>query len=134
MALGTDIVEISRIRRIAKEHPGFWQRILTEDEQRYCRSAGDGIHSLAGRFAAKEAVMKALGTGMNALKFNEIEILNDVSGKPCLHPGPVLREMMERQGIDRIEVSISHCRAYATAVAWAQSPGPATNKTIQPKA
>jgi len=121
MALGTDIIEVDRIRRAAEKHPRFWQRILTEKEERYCRAAGDGIHCLAGRFAAKEAVMKALGTGMNQLNFNEIEILNDATGRPVVCPGPALERVMALQRIRRIEVSISHCKAYATAVAWART-------------
>lgn len=128
MALGTDIVEVDRIRRAAEKHPRFWQRILTEKEEQYCRAAGDGYHCLAGRFAAKEAVMKALGTGMDQLNFNDIEILNDLSGRPVVRPGPALEQIMARQKIRQIEVSISHCKAYATAVAWAQMTETAANQ------
>jgi len=117
MGLGTDIVEIERIRQAALKHPDFWQRILTAAEEKYCRSYADGIVRLAGRFAGKEAVMKSLGVGMDRLSFRDIEILNDKGGMPRVYPGAKLRTIMKEKGIDGIEISISHCRSYAVAVA-----------------
>jgi holo-[acyl-carrier protein] synthase len=117
MGIGTDIVEIGRIRQAAQKHPGFWQRILTPAEEAYCRSYKDGVVRLAGRFAAKEAVMKCLGVGMDRLSFTDIEIINDPDGSPRVNPGLRLRDYMNQKGIAGIEISISHCRDYATAVA-----------------
>lgn len=117
MTVGTDIVEIQRIRTAVFRRPGFWNRILTPGEQRYCQSKRDGIVSLAGRFAAKEAVMKALNAGLGDLAFRDIEILNDAGGVPVLNLNQKLRTRMDQMGLNRIALSISHSRDYAMAVA-----------------
>jgi holo-[acyl-carrier protein] synthase len=117
MTVGTDIIEIDRIRRAAVSRPAFWDRILTPEEKRYCRSKADGAASLAGRFAAKEAVMKALGAGLTEFSFRDIEIINDTSGAPFLRLTQKVLDRMERAGIGGIALSISHSRDYAMAVA-----------------
>lgn len=129
MALGTDIVEISRIRRAAQRHPAFWQRILTPAEQAYCQGRGDGSASLAGRFAAKEAIMKCLGAGMDQLSFTDIEVINDQQGRPKVCPGVALSSLMSQLNIRDIEVSISHCREYAVAVALAHYAEPSSSNS-----
>jgi holo-[acyl-carrier protein] synthase len=115
--VGTDIIEIERIRRAAACRPAFWDRVLTAAEKRYCRSKGDGVVSLAGRFAAKEAVMKALGVGMGELGFRDVEIMNDAAGAPFLRLTEKLLDRMEQAGLGKIALSISHSRDYAVAVA-----------------
>lgn len=124
MTIGTDIVEIQRIAAAVQRQPAFWQRILTPEEEALCRKKGDGITALAGRFAAKEAVMKALGCGLNRLAFRDIVILAQEGGRPLVVPGPRLSQEMDLCRVAKIEVSISHCRTYATAVALAVSCSP----------
>ncbi len=115
--IGTDIIEISRIAGAIEEHgKSFLRRIFTEQEiARY----GDDIPSLAARFAAKEAVMKALGNGLFAISFRDIEMLSSPEGEPtiCLY-GKAKRRANEL-GIKELALSLSHCREYATATVLA---------------
>ncbi len=109
--VGTDIIEVSRIRSSLARHSGFRDRVLTPAEQEICFSGGDPAQRVAGRFAAKEAVAKALGC---SLGWQDVEILPDERG--C--PAAFLRgKACEVAGGRRILVSISHCRTYAVAVA-----------------
>ncbi len=116
MEIGVDIVEISRIRALYDRFGAvFMKRILTEAEMAQCLSRPDPVASLAGRFAAKEAVSKALGTGISrGLSFRSIEVLNDQAGKPQvrLHPGSPTGDVP-----CRISISISHDRHSAVAMA-----------------
>lgn len=117
LRVGTDIVEIARIQEIVGRRPAFWDRILSSREKDYCLKKGNPVSSLAGRFAAKEAVLKCLGTGLSKLSWRDIEILNNDRGAPSLVAAPRLEAEMRRQGLAAIQVSISHSRAYAMAVA-----------------
>ncbi|NGX62394.1 MAG: Holo-[acyl-carrier-protein] synthase, partial [Chlamydiae bacterium] len=93
--VGTDIIEVSRIR-IALERHGdrFLERIFTEKERAYSKRASDPIPHLAGRFAAKEAIVKALGTGIGKeVSWQEVEILNDPLGKPEVYLSPRLQKL-----------------------------------------
>jgi holo-[acyl-carrier protein] synthase len=111
MEIGVDIVEIARIRALYDRHgKRFMQRILTGAEMEQCLGKPDPVASLAGRFAAKEAVSKALGTGIaRGLSWHSIEVLNDEAGKPwvTLHGHPETRA----------SISISHDRHSAVAMA-----------------
>lgn len=113
--IGTDIVEIERMKKaVAKE--AFVQRVFSEAEIAYCRSRKAGAAaSFAGRFAAKEAVLKAFGTGLRDGRLVDLEILNDELGCPHLELKGYFKELMEAKGITRAWVSISHAQAYATA-------------------
>lgn len=114
--VGVDIVEISRIRAALERHAaGFRRRVYTEIEWGDC---GSNYASLAGRFAAKEAVMKALGVG--GMAFREIEIVRLPSGKPSVRVFGRMRRRAERLGVTLITVSISHSRENAVAVALAE--------------
>ena len=86
--IGTDIVEIGRVQAAIERTPAFVRRIYTEAEAAYCRSKGRPFQHFAGRFAAKEAVIKALGRGV---PWNQIEILNDERGKPICTLHTVVR-------------------------------------------
>ena len=111
-AIGVDIIEISRVSRaIARWQDTFLNRIYTPAEL----EANHNVSSLATRFAAKEAVMKALGTGHRGLGWKDIEILNNGDGSPSvrLH-GPAHMKSSEL-GLARFEVSLSHSRKYAVA-------------------
>lgn len=110
--LGTDIVEIDRIRNAMSEFQDrFLDKLFTLKEQEYCLKYKDPAVHFAGRFAAKEAIAKALGHGFGKhLSFLDIEILPDSSGKPVVsHP--------EKFGVSHILLSISHCKTVAMATA-----------------
>jgi holo-[acyl-carrier protein] synthase len=118
--VGVDIVEIARVRRALERHEeGFRRRVYTELEWRQC---GDSFQSLAGRFAAKEAVMKSLGVG--GMAFRDIEIFRSPSGKPEVRLSGRMERRAARLGVARISVTISHSRDNAVAVALAEL-GPA---------
>jgi len=116
--IGVDIVEIARVRAAVERHgPGFRRRVFTELEWQQCARS---YPSLAGRFAAKEAVMKSLGTG--GMAFREIEIVRTASGKPEVRLAGRMQRRAERLGVTRIAVTISHSRDNAVAMALAERP------------
>jgi holo-[acyl-carrier protein] synthase len=113
--IGTDIIEIDRIRGAIERYGGrFLGRVYTPAE---LDIYGKRAHSLAASFAGKEAVMKVLGTGNRGVAWREIEVLYHESGKPYIRlSGRAVKEA-EKSGIKEIDVSMSHCKEYATAVA-----------------
>lgn len=119
VGLGTDIVEIPRIAQMIERHgENFLRRVYTEEEIKYCQRRKQNHEAFAGRWAAKEAVMKVLGTGfIKGIGFVDIEILNERSGKPMciLHGGA--KQRADELEIAEILVSISHCKTFATATA-----------------
>lgn len=114
--LGNDIVEIARLRRIIETHnKKAMSRLFTSKEQLYCLKYKDPIPHFAGRFAAKEAITKALGCGIGKLiTWKDIEILNNPQGKPEVLFSPAVKTKFHSP---QILLSISHCNNYATAVA-----------------
>jgi holo-[acyl-carrier protein] synthase len=126
IGLGTDIIEVVRIGEMIERHGEmFLQRVYTEQEIRYCQRRKAAMQHYAGRWAAKEAVMKTLGTGFSkGVGFKDIEVCTRRSGQPfmVLHGGA--EEVARRLGIDDVLISISHCRAYATATALALQHAP----------
>lgn len=121
VGLGTDIVEIVRIGRMIERHGElFLQRVYTEEEIRYCQRRKECYQHFAGRWAAKEAVMKTLGTGWTrGIGWQDIEVRSRKSGQPTINIRGTAREFADRLGIGEILITISHCRAYATATAVA---------------
>ena len=114
---GIDVIEVSRFRSQKPElRSRFIQRVYTKAEQDIC---GDHDQHLAGRFAAKEAVAKTLGTGIGAISWQDIEILNDGSGMPVLHLHGQAAEQAEKLGLTVWSVSITHLQDYAAATAAA---------------
>lgn len=114
--LGTDIIEISRIASsIERYGQRFLDKMFTAKEQDYCLQHTTSATHFAGRFAAKEAVVKALGTGFGAsASWLDIEILNDEQGKPYVTLSPTLNRLFHNP---KILISISHCKSFATATA-----------------
>jgi holo-[acyl-carrier protein] synthase len=113
--IGTDIIEIERIRRaIARWRERFLGRVYTEAE---LKLYGHRWHSLAASFASKEAVMKMLGTGNRGVGWREIETLYHPSGKPFIKLSGRAKKVAEKLGIKEIDVSLAHSRDYATATA-----------------
>ena len=116
MEVGIDIVEIPRLRGVLARHEaGMRRRVYTDIEWAQC---GRSVASLAGRFAAKEAVMKSLGVG--GMAFRDIEIVRTRSGKPEVHLSGRMALRASSQRVTSIGVSISHSRDNAVAVAWAE--------------
>ena len=116
LGIGIDIVEIHRMRS-AIDSPAFVSRVFTPAEIVYCQGRGrQGAASFAARFAAKEAVMKALGTGLaGGGTWQEIETLPDSMGKPELRLSGVFAQLAERLGVTSIHVSLTHAQDYAAA-------------------
>ncbi|MCA9072935.1 MAG: holo-ACP synthase [Planctomycetaceae bacterium] len=121
VGLGTDIVEIVRIGKMIERHGElFLTRVYTPEEIRYCQKRKECYQHFAGRWAAKEAVMKTLGTGIaKGVRWQDVEVCALKSGQPILKMRGGARDHAERLGIDEILITISHCRAYATATAIA---------------
>lgn len=114
--IGSDIIEIERIKRsISKLGKKFLEKLFTEQEIDYCQKHKLSQRHFAGRFAAKEAIAKALGTGIGEhLQWHDIEILNNSFGKPEIF---LSKKAFERFNKPNLLISISHCKAYATATA-----------------
>ncbi len=121
IGIGTDITECLRIARMIERHGElFLARVYTPEEIRYCQNRKQATQHFTGRWAAKEAIFKALGTGwIKGISWRDAEILNQPSGKPIavLHGGA--QQHARRLGIDEVQLSISHCRTHATAFAVA---------------
>ena len=110
--IGTDIVEIDRVKDAMERTPTFKTRVFTEREITYVEKKKMPYHSYAVRFAAKEAVSKAVGTGIRGFSVLYIEILNDELGKPYVILHNKLRQKMEGYAI---QISLSHSREYAVS-------------------
>ena len=121
LGIGTDITECLRIAQMIERHGElFVSRVYTPHEIDYCRSRRMATQHFAGRWAAKEAVLKAIGTGWRrGISWRDIEVRNTAAGRPVarLQGGPL--EIAEKLGIRCVLVSISHCRSHATAYAVA---------------
>ncbi|AHM59749.1 holo-ACP synthase [Flammeovirgaceae bacterium 311] len=114
---GIDIVEIDRIRESIEKNERFKSLVFSAEEIEYCEKQGAAYQSYAARFAAKEALFKALGTGWRGkLAFSEVSVENDQWGKPIIRLSGDTLKTVEALGSTNIHLSISHARAYATAV------------------
>ena len=114
-SVGIDLIEIDRIEAaIDRWGERFFKRVYTEAEREHCR---DRAPELAARFAAKEAVMKALGTGIKGVGWREIEVLPNRDGKPLVYLYGGARHRAEELGLGEIVISLSHSRDYALASA-----------------
>lgn len=116
LGLGSDIVEVKRIEDVLKRHgKRFADRIFTQEEQEYCNRFRDAARHYAGRFAAKEAISKALGTGISSqLHWLDMQIRNDAQGKPYVEFTSSAKDHFNNP---HLEITISHSREYALAVA-----------------
>ncbi len=115
--LGTDLIEVERVASKIKKEMGFRELVFSKNEIRYCEAQTHQFEHFAARFAAKEAFMKALGTGWDkGLSWNEIEILNDVNGKPILSLQGETQKTVSEMGLKNILVSLSHLKTIASAV------------------
>jgi holo-[acyl-carrier protein] synthase len=121
LGIGTDIVECPRIGKMIENHGElFLRRVYTLREIRYCQSRKHAIEHFAGRWAAKEAILKAMGTGWSqGISWTDIEVRSEENGPPRVLVCGIAKEIARHRGIADILVSISHCRTYATAYAMA---------------
>ena len=121
IGIGTDIVEVLRIAQMIERHGElFLGRVYPPHEIEYCSSRKAATQHYAGRWAAKEAVLKALGTGWaRGIAWQDIEVHNEPGGKPLIRLGGGAREVCEKLRISEVMISISHCRSHATAYAMA---------------
>lgn len=111
---GVDIAEVKRITR-ALEKPGFAERILTKAEIDYCRERKNYASSLAARWAAKEAVGKALGTGIGYVSWQDMEVITSQKGKPEILLSGNAAKIAGELGVTRVHLSLSHTDEYAVA-------------------
>ncbi len=115
LGIGSDIIHIPRVAR-AIENERFLQRVYTARECAYAKSRGRGMAaSLAARFAGKEAVLKAFGTGLRDGKLTDVEILPDALGAPVVRLDGYFAARAEEMGVERVLVTLSHERDYAIA-------------------
>lgn len=121
VGIGSDIVECLRIGRMIEEHgEQFLARVFTEREVRYCQARKHATEHFAGRWAAKEAILKCLGTGWSrGLNWTDMEIRNEPNGQPKVLLCGAAKEHAQALRVADILITISHCRAYATAYAVA---------------
>ncbi len=115
VAVGIDIIEVDRVRKVYEKHgERFLARVFTEEEIRQCRGK---VTRLAGRFAAKEAISKALGTGLRGVKWREMEIIQLRSGRPSVRLHGVARLRARQLELSAFDVSIADLAQFSIAIA-----------------
>lgn len=118
--IGVDMLEISRMERVIKRRPHFLRRVFTEEERAYCERCTRPAEHYAARFAAREAVLKALGTGFSGgIGLDDVSVTNDASGRPRALLAGRAAEVAAAQGVREIALSISYTRDVAVANAVA---------------
>ncbi len=118
--IGTDIIEIKRIKKAIVRNPKLLSRLFTEQELDYYKKRNMNAQHIAGGFSAKEAVLKALGTGLGPFRWKDIEILRLNAGKPMVKLNSKAKQYVSENGIGDIHITISHSKDYATATAIAE--------------
>jgi holo-[acyl-carrier protein] synthase len=116
LGVGVDLCEVERMRRVMARTPGFVERVFTPGERDYCRARRDPTERFAARFAAKEAVLKAMGVGVGACALREIEVVRAESGQPglVLHGGAA--HLAADRGVAAWHLSLSHSATMAEAL------------------
>jgi holo-[acyl-carrier protein] synthase len=121
VAHGIDLVDFPRIREMVNRHgKKFLNKVFTAAEQAYAQSNRNGTQTLAGRFAAKEAVLKLMGTGWRGkIAWTDIEIINNPAGQPEVALAGEVKKIAKKLGIKHISISITHTANFAIASAVA---------------
>jgi len=135
VGLGVDIVKIERMKRILEKTPSFPQKVFSSAEQAYCNKTANPATHYALRFAAKEAVVKALGTGFsNGIWVNDIEVVRPKGGRPMVKLSGRALEVAQEQGVREITLSLSytHTDAVACALAVTEASASAAEKRKDP--
>ena len=117
IGLGTDIVEVKRIKAAIAKNENFVTRIYTPAEIAYCRQKSRPEISFAARFAAKEAISKAFGTGIGKISWLDMEITNAQSGQPLVHLSGNCAMISQEKQVKAIHLTLSHTDEYAVATA-----------------
>ncbi len=116
VGIGIDVVEIERIRQLAERHQSFLKRTFALCELDHCQGKKNPFPHLAARFAAKEAVFKALGTGWSlGLAWTDVAVENSLAGKPAVRLSGAARRLADKIGAKKIHLSLTHTGAYAGA-------------------
>jgi holo-[acyl-carrier protein] synthase len=118
LGIGSDLAQVERIRKsIAQYGDRFLNRVYTEQERAYASSKANSAERYAARFAAKEAGMKAIGTGLRrGITWKDFEVVNEISGQPTLRLSGVALEISAIMGVERISISLTHTAETAFAV------------------
>jgi len=134
--LGVDIVEIDRMKAALERRPRMKERIFTDDERWYCEHRNRPEVHYAMRFAAKEAVLKALGTGFSGMRFTDVEVMREANGRPVPKLSGRAAEVAAERGIIEMHLSLSftHSTAVASAVAITADARPKKDERLDPKA
>ena len=118
--VGVDMLEIERMERVMARRPNFVVRVFTDEERAYCEKSARPAEHYAARFAAREAVLKALGTGFSeGIGLRDVSVARDGSGRPRAVLAGRAAEMVRERGVREIALSISHTRDVAVANAIA---------------
>ena len=118
MGVGTDLVHVPRLEQALARHPDFARRVYTPGEIAYCEQHREPAPRYAARFAAKEAVLKALGTGLaRGMRWQDVEIVAGPAREPRVVLHGAVAETARRQGVRAVQVSLSHAGEYALACA-----------------
>ena len=118
ISIGVDIVEVPRVERLVRKHERVQERLFTQPEIDYCRARGNCYEHMAARFAAKEAVLKALGTGLvTGMRWTDVEVVNEEGGRPRVELAGAVAAFAERHGVQQLEISLSHTSGLALAQA-----------------
>lgn len=115
--VGTDLIEIDRIRQAIEKNPRFLEKVYTEAEISYCQRKKNPWQSFAARFAAKEAVSKAMGTGLGRIGLHDIEIVQKPSGQPQVVCHGAAEAFLLEHGLGNVHISLSHSAQFAIATA-----------------
>ena len=122
LTTGVDIIEVDRVQQVLDRWgQRFLDRIFTEGEQAYCRGRAP---NLAARFAAKEATMKALGTGVRGVSWKDIEVVRARSGAPSIHLTGRALKRFESLGLSHLALSMSHTKGNAVAMVIGHTQSP----------
>lgn len=116
LGIGVDVVELARIANVCEKYENFGQRLFTEQERSRCFAIQPDIACIAARFAVKEAVSKALGTGIGRVNWKDIETVNTAAGAPVVNLYGAAASLAEEMGVKQIHCSISHERSVAVAM------------------
>ena len=116
IGVGIDLVDIDRFRRSLERTPSMAERMFTPGERDYARAANDPTQRFAARFAAKEAVMKAMGVGLGAFGFHDVEVVRADGGQPSLVVVGAAELLAVERGVVTWQLSLTHTRASAGAV------------------
>lgn len=119
IGIGVDLVDVERMRTVLARTPGLLSRLFTDGERAYAESSRDPATRYAVRFAAKEAVMKALGVGLGAFDWHDVEVTRDPTGAPRLIVTGRAAELAARAGVRDWKLTLSHTNHTAEAIAVA---------------